>query len=132
MAQAFGAKAPAAQSPDAPTWPPAAGAATAAQAEPPAAKASPDTASPKPAARAQAGKSRAKAAGQSQKTPGSEAAAGMVDPMQWWGALTQQFQQIASAAMADARPVDQAAGGQGAAPSRTPRSPRKSKPKASR
>ncbi len=129
MAQAFGAKAPAAQSPAAPTWPAAAGAAPAAQAEPPAAKTRADTASPKPAARAQAGKSRAKAAAQSAKTPGGQAAAGMVDPMQWWGALTQQFQQIASAAMADARPVDQAAGGQGAAPARAPR---KSKPKASR
>ena len=140
MAQAFGAKAPAAQSPAAPTWPAAAGAAPAAQAEPPAAKTRADTASPKPAARAQAGKSRAKAASQSAKTPGGQAAAGMVDPMQWWGALTQQFQQIASAAVADAQaqaqaraadapPAEKAAGGQGAAP---PRAPRKSKPKASR
>lgn len=29
-------------------------------------------------------------------------AQGMVDPLQWWGALTQQFQQIASSAMTDA------------------------------
>ena len=29
-------------------------------------------------------------------------AAGLVDPMQWWGALTQQFQQIATSAMKDA------------------------------
>jgi hypothetical protein len=29
-------------------------------------------------------------------------AAGMVDPMQWWGALTQQFGQIAAGAMKDA------------------------------
>lgn len=29
-------------------------------------------------------------------------AAAMVDPMQWWGALTQQFQQIASTAVKDA------------------------------
>ena len=29
-------------------------------------------------------------------------AAGVVDPMQWWGSLTQQFQQIASNAMKDA------------------------------
>lgn len=28
--------------------------------------------------------------------------AGVVDPLQWWGALTQQFQQIASSAMKDA------------------------------
>ena len=32
------------------------------------------------------------------------AAAGLVDPMQWWGALTQQFQQIAANAMRDATP----------------------------
>jgi hypothetical protein len=29
-------------------------------------------------------------------------AAGMVDPVQWWGALTQQFQEIAAGAMKDA------------------------------
>ncbi|MDP2264887.1 MAG: hypothetical protein Q8K24_17225 [Hydrogenophaga sp.] len=29
-------------------------------------------------------------------------AAGVIDPMQWWGALSQQFQQIASQAMQDA------------------------------
>ncbi|MEO7391687.1 MAG: PhaM family polyhydroxyalkanoate granule multifunctional regulatory protein [Ramlibacter sp.] len=29
-------------------------------------------------------------------------ATGVVDPMQWWGALTQQFQQIAASAMKDA------------------------------
>ena len=33
---------------------------------------------------------------------GSTTPAGVVDPMQWWGALTQQFQQIASSAMKDA------------------------------
>jgi hypothetical protein len=30
------------------------------------------------------------------------AAGGVVDPLQWWGALTQQFQQIAATAMKDA------------------------------
>ena len=37
------------------------------------------------------------------------ASAGAVDPLQWWGALTQQFQHIASAAMKDAaarNPID--------------------------
>ena len=37
--------------------------------------------------------------------------AGAVDPLQWWGALTQQFQHIASAAMNDAaarNPIDAA------------------------
>jgi hypothetical protein len=29
-------------------------------------------------------------------------AAGVIDPLQWWGALTQQFQQIASSALQDA------------------------------
>jgi hypothetical protein len=32
----------------------------------------------------------------------AKAAGGVVDPMQWWGALTQQFQQIATDAMKDA------------------------------
>ena len=32
---------------------------------------------------------------------GAKATTGVVDPMQWWGALTQQFQQIASTAMKD-------------------------------
>ncbi|MBK0391199.1 PhaM family polyhydroxyalkanoate granule multifunctional regulatory protein [Ramlibacter algicola] len=32
---------------------------------------------------------------------GGKAAAPMVDPLQWWGALTQQFQQIATDAMKD-------------------------------
>lgn len=35
------------------------------------------------------------------KTP-ETAPAGVVDPMQWWGALTQQFQNIATTAMQDA------------------------------
>ncbi|WP_188709744.1 PhaM family polyhydroxyalkanoate granule multifunctional regulatory protein [Polaromonas eurypsychrophila] len=36
------------------------------------------------------------------KTPEAAAPAGVVDPMQWWGALTQQFQNIATTAMQDA------------------------------
>ena len=38
------------------------------------------------------------------KAGGGKAAsnAGVVDPMQWWGSLTQQFQQIAAGAMKDA------------------------------
>lgn len=46
----------------------------------------------KPAAKSTATKAKATAA-----TP-----AGVVDPMQWWGALTQQFQAIATDAMKDA------------------------------
>lgn len=51
-------------------------------------------------------------------------AAGVVDPVQWWGALTQQFQQIASAALQDASQLKMpvmaqpAASGAGAAPAR--------------
>lgn len=37
-----------------------------------------------------------------QATPAGSSASGTVDPMQWWGALTQQFQQIASTALQDA------------------------------
>jgi hypothetical protein len=33
---------------------------------------------------------------------GEQPAAGIVDPLQWWGALTQQFQQIAAGALKDA------------------------------
>ena len=34
--------------------------------------------------------------------PDDKPGAGVVDPLQWWGALTQQFQQIASSALKDA------------------------------
>jgi hypothetical protein len=36
------------------------------------------------------------------KAADQPAATGVVDPLQWWGALTQQFQQIAASAMKDA------------------------------
>lgn len=36
------------------------------------------------------------------KAPEPASPAGVVDPMQWWGALTQQFQNIATTAMQDA------------------------------
>lgn len=36
------------------------------------------------------------------KPASSNGAAGVVDPMQWWGSLTEQFQQIASTALQDA------------------------------
>jgi hypothetical protein len=35
------------------------------------------------------------------KKPAPEPAAGAVDPMQWWGALTKQFTQLATSAMKD-------------------------------
>jgi hypothetical protein len=37
-----------------------------------------------------------------QKADDKPASTGVVDPLQWWGALTQQFQQIAATAMKDA------------------------------
>jgi hypothetical protein len=84
MAQAFSVKAPAA---------PAAAATAQAGAQPAAPAAEP---APKP--RRQAAKTRAASAAKA-----APAAPGPVDPMQWWGALTQQFQHIAQAAVADAQ-----------------------------
>ena len=57
------------------------------------AKAPNGSASAKPAAGDAPAPGKAKAAG--------GATAGAVDPMQWWGALTEQFQEIASNAMKD-------------------------------
>ena len=52
-----------------------------------------------------AGAVRRKAGGKgkdgAQKAGGNGAGAAPVDPMQWWGALTQQFQEIAAGAMKD-------------------------------
>ena len=52
-----------------------------------------------------AGTAKRKAAGEKPKAAkargNGEAAAAPVDPMQWWGALTQQFQEIAANAMKD-------------------------------
>ncbi len=52
----------------------------------------PEEAAPRPAPRSKARKT-------APATP--PAAGGVVDPMQWWGAISQQFQQIASNAMKD-------------------------------
>lgn len=49
---------------------------------------------------AQAGKR--KTADSASANPAPAPAAGVVDPLQWWGALTQQFQEIAAGAMKDA------------------------------
>lgn len=54
----------------------------------PAPEPAPDPA-PAPAARPRAAKGKA----------GASAAAGAVDPMQWWGALTQQFTELAASAL---------------------------------
>ncbi|VTU20411.1 hypothetical protein H4CHR_00579 [Variovorax sp. PBS-H4] len=61
----------------------------------------PDTAEPEEPAEAPAARRGAKAAA-STKPAAADAGAGVVDPLQWWGALTQQFQQIASTALQDA------------------------------
>ncbi|WP_341908637.1 PhaM family polyhydroxyalkanoate granule multifunctional regulatory protein [Polaromonas sp. YR568] len=45
---------------------------------------------------------RAKPKAQPKASTAAPAAGGVVDPMQWWGALTQQFQTIAADAMKDA------------------------------
>lgn len=42
-----------------------------------------------------------KAASNAPAAPATAASSGVVDPMAWWGALSQQFQQIASTAMKD-------------------------------
>jgi hypothetical protein len=43
-----------------------------------------------------------KAARASTSADGGKPASGIVDPLQWWGALTQQFQEIATGAMKEA------------------------------
>jgi hypothetical protein len=45
-----------------------------------------------------------------QESHGKPAANAVVDPLQWWGALTQQFQQIATHAMKDAAAQSSAMG----------------------
>jgi len=74
--------------------PPAPAPASASEPEPKAA----DKAIPEEADAPAAKSKRAKA----QADGPSDDAAGVVDPLQWWGALTQQFQQIASAALQEA------------------------------
>ncbi len=109
MAQAFSVKAPAA---------PSAGSAAAAPAQAPV---EPPAAEPPAKPRRQAAKARAASAAKA-----SPAASGPVDPMQWWGALTQQFQQIAQAAVADAHSRKSAdAPAQTGAASPAPKSARK-------
>jgi len=57
-----------------------------------------DTATPAASAKAPAKPAARKTAGQSAK---AEASTPPVDPMQWWGALTKQFTQLATSAMKD-------------------------------
>ena len=53
---------------------------------------------------------------------GPEGAKGVVDPLQWWGALSQQFQQIASTALQDAASLKM--------PDAMPKAPARAKAKA--
>jgi hypothetical protein len=62
---------------------------------------------PEPKAADKASSEEADAPAKSKRAKGkgdgpSDDAAGVVDPLQWWGALTQQFQQIASSALQEA------------------------------
>jgi hypothetical protein len=56
---------------------------------------------PAPAAEAAKPAAKAKPARKTTKPASSDAAAAAVDPMQWWGALTKQFTQLAATAMKD-------------------------------
>jgi hypothetical protein len=61
----------------------------------------PDAADASPAAAAPAARPTRKAKGGRASAAGVNAPAGVVDPMQWWGALTKQFTQLAATAMKD-------------------------------
>jgi len=75
----------------------------------------------------------AKAAAKGSQTSGPAAQAQdekVVDPLQWWGALTQQFQQIAATAMQEvAAGADSATNAAGPAPARTAAKPAPGKTK---
>ncbi len=99
MAQAFSAKPPPASSP----VPPAPQPPTSATAQARAPAESPAPVKPRPAAAKSRVRSSASPAAAAGAAAAPAAGATMVDPMQWWGALTQQFQHIAQAAVADAQ-----------------------------
>ena len=63
--------------------------------------------------------------GKTQAGKGAAPAQGQVDPMQWWGALTQQFQTIAAGAMKDM--AQQASVAPGAAPAQANAKPARAK-----
>jgi hypothetical protein len=64
--------------------------------------------------------------------PRAEAApaAAVVDPMQWWGALTKQFTELAAAAMQESVPKPAVPQGAAARPGSAPAAPAKKTPKA--
>jgi hypothetical protein len=75
------------------------------------------------AAKAPAAHKKAPAKPADKKSDGKATASGIVDPLQWWGALTQQFQQIATNAMKDA--ASQTAMGTAGAAAKEPVKPAK-------
>ncbi|MEJ7930409.1 PhaM family polyhydroxyalkanoate granule multifunctional regulatory protein [Ramlibacter sp. AN1015] len=72
------------------------------QAAPPAPKSAPAAPSPSSAAAAPASAAPGAARTTSPAGGSDGSAAQLVDPLQWWGALTQQFQQIAATALKEA------------------------------
>ena len=62
----------------------------------------PEDIQPESPAAARRSTTRAKGAEAAGAGASEAAASGVIDPLQWWGALTQQFQQIASSALQDA------------------------------
>ena len=71
-----------------------------------------EAAEPEEAVEVPAPKRAAKAKRSNGPAAPEAANAGVVDPLQWWGALTQQFQQIASSALKDASQMKVPAAGQ--------------------
>ncbi len=74
--------------------------ASAASSAPPASSAGAESADPAAARKPASGKS-GKAARPSKSAQAAADTAAQVDPMQWWGSLSQQFQQIAATALKD-------------------------------
>ena len=64
--------------------------------------AAPAAAAPTPAPAAKAAAKKPRAAAKPAAAEAKPATAGVVDPTQWWGALTKQFTQLAANAMKDA------------------------------
>jgi hypothetical protein len=99
-----------------------------APAAPPADEAPPAAAAPPRRPRAKGGAGAAGTAGAAgaaaERAGGAGGAAGLgVDPMQWWGALTQQFGQLAAKALEEVPGLDAVAGGAAASSGRAGQSP---------
>jgi ribosomal protein L12E/L44/L45/RPP1/RPP2 len=109
---------------------PAAAAAPVPRAQAPAPEPEPEAAAePEESAEVPAPKRVAKAKSSNGPAAPNAGNGGVVDPLQWWGALTQQFQQIASSALKDAsqlkmpaaaQPLADAVGQAMGAPARAP------------